>query len=217
MRRTRSAWVCSVLFTLLGAAPTRAEVHAEVGTRFGVLSIPFGNAVGGEPIGRTTSPVVPLELEIGLRSSPTLFLGLFGRLGLAISNSPHDPECYLCVGHVTMFGVEALFHLAPAASPDPWIGLALGLELPGDIYKSGASPDEPYQRRMWGPMLEVQSGFDWPLGEHVALGPWVALAIGAYTSRSQFLEEQKGAEIPDPYSTAVHFWVSAGLRVSVRF
>jgi len=204
------------VLAFLAAAPARAGAQLEMGSRIGVLAVPFGDAVGGEPIGRTTSPVVPFELEVGLRFSPTFFFGLFGRLGLAISNSPHDPDCYLCVGHVAMFGVEALFHLAPAAVPDPWIGLGLGVELPGDIYRSGASPDEPLKRQMSGPMAEIQSGLDWPLGDHVALGPWVALAIGAYTHRSEFLEEQPASGSSDSYSTAVHFWVSAGFRVVVR-
>jgi len=217
MRRTRSAYVCALLVTSLAAVPARAGAQLELASRLGVIAIPFGNAVGGEPMHQTTSPLVPFELDAGLRFSPTLFVGVFGRLGLPVSNSPHDPVCYLCVGHVAMFGVNALFHLAPLASPDPWVGVALGLELPGDIYKTGRSPDEPLKRQMSGPFVEVQTGFDWPIGEHVALGPWVGLAVGAYTNRSEVLEEQPGSGSSDPYSTAVHFWLSAGLRVAVRF
>src|SRR5215470_14623290 len=111
MRRTRSAYLSTVLLTLVPGLPARAGAQLELGSRLGVIAIPFGSAVGGEPIGRTTSPMIPLELEVGLRFNPTVFVGIFGRLGLAVSNSPHEPECYLCVGHVTTLGVHALFHL----------------------------------------------------------------------------------------------------------
>lgn len=196
-------------------APAMAGAQLELGVLSGI-SFPFGQAVGGESIKDTTPPMVPIELDAGLRFSPMLFVGIFGRLGLATSSSPHEPDCYLCVGHVIMLGVEARFHLAPAASVDPWLGLGLGLELPGDIIKSGARPDEPLLRRTSGPMLELEAGLDFPFGDHVAVGPWLGLATGVYTERSVTLEEQRGTGY-DPYSAAVHVWVSVGVRVGVRF
>jgi hypothetical protein len=211
----RSALLAALLVPILGGKPAQAA-RLEVGARLGVLAVPVGQAVAGEPISNTTAPMVPLEIDVDLRFSPTLVVGIFGRLMLATSNSPHDPQCYQCVGHVTMLGVDALFHLAPAASPDPWVGVALGLELPGDIFKAGGSPDEPVRRRTSGPMLEVQAGLDWPIGEHIAVGPWVGVAIGVYTQRSESLEEQPQAGASDPYSAAVHFWVTGGVRVTVR-
>ena len=212
----RPALLTATLVTLLGGAPARASPQLEFGSRIGIFAFPLGNAVGGEPIRYTTSPMVPLELDAGLRISPMLFVGIFGRLGLAVSSSPHEPQCYQCVGHVTMLGVDALFHLAPTASPDPWVGVGLGLELPGDIYKAGGSPDEPLQRRTSGPMLEAQAGLDWQIGEHVAVGPWVGLAVGVYTERSEFLEEQPASGGGNSSSAAVHFWLSVGLRVAFR-
>ena len=199
-----------LMLVALGGAPAQAAPQFEAAFRAGV-AFPFGDALGGEAMQETTPPMVPLQLEAGLRFSPTVFLGLFGGVGIAISSAPHEPQCYRCVGHVLMLGVEALFHLAPASAVDPWLGVGVGLEMPGDIDKVvGGNSTDPVFRQSSGPMVELQIGLDIPIGQHLAAGPWTGLVVGAYTERT----EQSGTSHPS--TTAMHFWVSAGARIAVR-
>lgn len=203
----------AVLTLALGAAGAQPSPRFEAAFSVGI-AFPFGDAVEGEALHDTTPRVVPLGLELGLRFTPTVYAGLFGQYGFV----RHARECYSCVDHVLRLGAEAVFHLSPGAALDPWLGVGVGIEFPSDAERSERRQTDPTYdpvvRQLWGPMLQLQAGLDVALGNHLSVGPWLGILTGAYTSHSDGIPDQ-GLRF-DTYSTAMHWWLSAGVRFALR-
>jgi len=201
----------TLLLAALSTAPTESAVHVEGAVRLGV-SAPVGEAVPGGPLSTRFSLAVPVRLELGARLSPTTFIGLFGQYGFAVL--PAGCGGY-CAGQVLIFGFETLFHLAPGQFLDPWFGLGVGIELAGWNSTALDTGSDTYFEKLLGPVLDVQFGLGFPLGQGVKVGPWVGVLFGPYLSRSSGIVDQQGSGSSG--QSSLHAWITAGLRLSVQF
>lgn len=146
-----------------------------------------GGAGAASPLEDTTGPGGNVEVQVGMRVSERLAIGVYGTLAryrhgelLADGNQAYGATA----------GVQAAWHLRPARSVDPWISLGAGWR--------GLWLTEHGQSQVTAFGIEVarlQLGIDYRITPALAVAP----VVGASTS--VFVEQHTGAM--DQFS-AVH-------------
>jgi hypothetical protein len=89
---------------------------------------------------------------------------------------------------------------------EPWAGLSAGWEWASLERRHGGAITDTWS----GPELAAQGGVEWPVLRWLALGPYLLLSGGWYSTYS--VESGAGsasARIADP---TAHFWVQVGVR-----
>jgi outer membrane protein W len=105
-------------------------------------------------------------------------------------------------------GIQGQYHIMPAASADPWLGLGFGYEVLGVSESAGGqSADVSFKGLEF---LTLQGGADFKVADPVAVGPFVSFSLGKYSTQtnSGALGDQSG-DIPN---TAVHEWLTLGVK-----
>jgi hypothetical protein len=118
------------------AGPSDDAVHFEAGARIGYgvpggdVSGNNGNAAAKTSMSDAVQSIVPLVGEAGIRIARSIFVGAFFQYGF-VSPNTGGTSCHnatSCDVHDTRLGVELLYHIAPAATVDPWLGVGFGYE-----------------------------------------------------------------------------------------
>jgi hypothetical protein len=161
----------------IGPDTARAsDVSFELATRL-AFGYPTGNVDGvpGDSMKETVTGIVPLWLDAGVRLGSQWFLGIDGIYAPTLEGQGLRSECGPCGGEDLAVGPEVHFHVLPDAAWDPWFGLGVGAEWLRFQTDSGSFG-------LIGYAYNVQAGADTrlPAGFHV--GPFVAFALGQYTS-----------------------------------
>src|SRR5688572_18300054 len=102
------------------------ERRIEIGVRAGV-SAPVGGIAASVPMKAVLGWLVPITIDVGLHTSPRLFVGgyLGGGFGRAAA-STCDGSCW---GYVARIGGQVRVHGAPNAAIDPWLAYGIGYEM----------------------------------------------------------------------------------------
>lgn len=190
----------------------------ELGLRTG-YAIPLGSIAGGgnANLGDLLSGVIPVWIDAGYRlASPNLFLGAYFQygIGLVSGNAANafapgsGAQCgqggLSCSGNVLKYGIQAHYHIAPAATFDPWVGLGIGMEtLNGSASFGGQSVSGSYSG--WDYLI-LQAGGDFHVTQSFGLGPMVMFSLGQYNNASS---QGQSASIDQ---TAMHEWITIGVR-----
>jgi len=160
------------------------------------LALPFGDIMAGDPLGAWLSSELPVVIEFGLRVNKNLAVAMNLELGPTFTK-------YNCGGCDTTEGIqlnlEAIFTARAGLAIDPWLGLGTGLE------SVSFSPGD--QANGWNYAL-IEAGGEFRVGDHSALGPFIGLSIGEYTS----------VTAPETYFTsrALHEWFRFGMRGTIN-
>jgi hypothetical protein len=222
----------AAVFTV-SAAPAFADggpTGIELGLRAG-YALPFGNASGGGSSTTTTtngttvtttgggsslsdgvSGQIPLWVDAGYRITPNFYVGGFLQYGFAFIPNNSTTGCgqsgVSCSGHDVMFGVDAHYHVMPAAPFDPWVGLGFGYEiLTFNLSQGSQSAD--VSASGWQ-FVNFQVGGDYHVTPSFGVGPFVALSLGQYSSASTSSGATSTSnDIPNK---AMHEWLTFGLR-----
>jgi hypothetical protein len=173
-----------------------------VGIRSG-FSAPLGSVESGKQLSRFTGAVVPIQIDVGYRFLPQLYVGLFAQYGIAL---PPNDQCQSCSGTVARLGIDAQYYFRPKAFLDPWAGLGVGYEI-ASITQSGAAADNTTIKAHGLEFFELQAGLDLHAADHIRFGPYVGLSLGQYSSITGESSVQ----------TSTHEWLTAGLRGQFDF
>ena len=193
----------------------------ELGARTGV-ALPFGSVASGSPLSDSIGAQIPVQIDLGFRPDPHLFIGAYGSYGFVV---PASGVCQggSCSGSDVRAGVEAQFHFRPGFRFDPWLGVGTGYEwLHVASWSSGkvqdgvdTSTDANLTLRGWE-IVNAQAGLDYALCTGVRVGPFVGFSIGEFenASQSSTLRGTEHASSTDIQQTALHEWLTLGLRGS---
>jgi opacity protein-like surface antigen len=200
------------------AAPgaARSRTGLELGFRAG-YGVPSGRLYDADnrALGDVLSGLVPLEFDLGYRITPAIYVGVYAELGFGIANSNSYP-CNTgasCSGKQARLGFAAQYHLAPAKTFDPWIGLGFGYE--GLSYQASGSPQGDFAGAVRGyELLNLQAGADFKLGPGLAAGPFLSFSLGKFDYTAETLKGASGMQVSarDIDNTALHEWLVFGLR-----
>jgi hypothetical protein len=196
--------------------PRPFEPEVEFAIRAGVAS-PGGDALPGVAMDQLFGKEFALGLELGVRATPHLHVGLFaeGAGGMAGSDFAGMSGCTgssSCDGSSVSgrVGLQLRYHLLPYHAVDPWIAYGVAL--------SGAAVESPttngtLRRTLSGyEYAKLSAGLDFKLGRGSALGLFAEWTAGRFTEYEDKLNGglvSSGAISP----TATHSWFTVGPRI----
>lgn len=165
---------------------------------------------------------VPIGLDLGYRLNPEWWLGL--EAGAGVGPVGDDcPSAANCEWSSLRLGAQAIAHLDPYDSLDPWLGVVVGYEwLRSSVGLSiPFNDDDGFEQTavakarelLGGPQVALQGGLNFSLGNHLALGPFATAAAGMYLTNSYDCPPQ--LPCPDSgnvESKRVHAWLGIGVR-----
>ncbi|MDD9944009.1 MAG: hypothetical protein OXU20_23400 [Myxococcales bacterium] len=217
----------AVLLACTASSPVRADRYGfEAAVRMG-YGIPFGDISRdtGE-LSRRVSGQFPLWLDLGYRAGPYVFAGLYGQYGfgsvandeaLDYCSAGNNPDGAECAVRVLRAGAQVHLHVLPYRSLDPWFGVGIG-------YEHFASRKGGLVTTMAGfEAVNLQFGLDLKSAGNWFLGPWVAIALGRFTSGTRAGSQLCGEDVctdsvPDgPIRDALaHQWLMFGVRIAFQ-
>ena len=154
-------------------------------------------------------------VDFGIRASERLFVGPYFSYGAANFSGLTEDDCERpgaeCSATDTRLGFQVLWHFTPRRDADFWLGTGVGYEwLTIDL----ADPVESRTLQMRGiEVPSLQLGVDIPVTDFFAGGPFLALALAAYsgTELEGCLEDICNMTMHID-NTASHQWVFLGVR-----
>jgi hypothetical protein len=191
-----------------------AQTGFQLAIRSGV-QIPAGSVSGAPNDGMSDvfATQWPVMLEIGGKPITHLFLGAYFGVGVGGAGGALADACTranaTCVAANVRFGVEIQYHGAPDKKTNPWIGYGIGYE---SSAVSGSGNGNTVTASVVGPeYAHFSAGLDFRLSHTVGLGPVLGLSLGEYNHAKT--EGNGTINEGDIQNTALHEWVSLGLRV----
>lgn len=178
-------------------APARNAIEISVGTGYaqGV------GETGGDmaDLDDLTGPGGALQLEVGYRVIPHLTIGGYGTFSL------HDNGDVLA-DSTDVFGasagVQAVVHLRPERSVDPWVKLGTGWK---GLWLSPASGKNTSLQGL--ELARLQLGVDYRITPEIAIAPVVGGSLGLFLSQNSPMT----ADYTELANKEVHFTGFAGL------
>lgn len=189
--------------------------HGEFAFRGGVTT-PGGTSTPGVPMSDLFEEQLLLGVELGLRTTPHLYLGLLAEGAWGSSGPAYGGGA--CQGTGTCddgaasgrLGLQLRYHLAPYAAIDPWLGFGVAV--------SGASVEGrdtygTYSRSLAGfEYARFSVGADLKVGRTTAIGLFAEWSNGIYT----WVEDREDGMVVGSGqlgATTTHSWFTAGPRV----
>lgn len=131
--------------------------------------------------------MIPIWIDLGYKLDPNIYLGAFFQYGIAQTKSSACPAPADCSASDMRFGINIHYHIMPQKTFDPWFGGGIGYEilnrktaaetpLPGTISRKEDEYDKGLE------FFNVQVGGDYKVHPKFGVGPFVAFALGQYSS-----------------------------------
>jgi hypothetical protein len=208
------------------AGPARAAPSApppdhgpEVALRTGV-AIPAGSVRDGTSLDSYASSAVPLVLEGGYRVEPDLFVGARFQYAFAQLKDPNATQTCggntSCSGSDVQLGVEGIYRFLADQRFAPWLGLGFGYEWASADYDSQNIGEGGTNKGFFG---LAQAGGDARVNGALVLGPFLDVAFGRFDSAETHAHfgNMSGSMTSDITNTAVHTWITVGVRGAFGF
>lgn len=218
----RAPTALALLLAALVANPARAQTAPDpadsgivLGARVG-RGAPYGEVDrDGIAVGDLVEHKIPVGIELGYRFNRRVTGALYLELAPASVQPAYCSPGTPCSASDFRFGLTLQLRLAPGSLIDPWIGAGFGVEVL-DVRVWEPAPADADAERSWaGFELPLEAGIDLRLHDRFALGPYLSVTAGRFTSASR--RPAGGAETRGAIDArADHGWVQAGLRVVLR-
>jgi hypothetical protein len=164
----------------------------------------MGDVTEGHAMSDAYSGALPIQLDVGYKVIPELLVGGYLSYGPAFVASDACPNGVDCSASQFRVGLQGQYHLSPAGSIDPWLGLGIGWEnLATSSTALGVTTDSSVSGYEF---LNLQGGADFKLTDAVKLGPFVNFSLGQYSTAPA---GDVSADIPN---TAMHQWLTIGVK-----
>jgi hypothetical protein len=198
---------------LKAAPPGPPESGVSIGLSVG-YGLPMGNVSGTQAMGDLYSGAVPVQVDVGWRFTPNLYLGAFFQYSFAFISSTQEAACTLngwtsCSGGDMQFGVDFVYTILPYATFAPYVGLGLGWEIGSLSYTSASqSVSESVSGFQFARII---LGGDFRVGSAFRVGPFVNFSFGQFSSLSSPNSTANGTIT----NKAIHEWLQFGIKGTV--
>jgi hypothetical protein len=198
---------------LKAAPPGPPESGVSIALSVG-YGIPMGSVSGSQSMSDLYSGAVPLQLDVGWRFTPNLYLGGFFQYSFAFISSKQEAACTLngwtgCSGGVMQFGADFVYTILPYATFAPYVGLGLGWEIASLNYTSASqSVSESVSGFQFARII---LGGDFRVGSAFRVGPFVNFSLGQFSSLSSPNTAANGTIS----NKAIHSWLQFGIKGTV--
>ena len=172
-----------------------------------------------EQLSDNSRGMLPLWLDVGYRVHPNVFIGAYAQLGFLLLRKGGicEGESTECSGHDYRVGGQIHYHFSPDGDFDPWFGLGAGYEWYRNTVKYAEAGIPNRSLTFKGPeWVNVQLGLDIHDTRQGAVGPFVALAMGQFSTSSVSGTAFGNAEQVTETITAkeMHQWLFFGIQGS---
>lgn len=225
MRIRQIATSSLAVVMLLAAAPSWAQKlvpssnrgAVQLGLRLG-YGAPFGKlgttatAMAGNDLSFFIKGQVPVAVDAGYLVNPNVYVGLLFQYGFGFTGSGDESFCnqsgISCSTTDLTLGVGVHYHLSPAASFDPWIGLGVGYEWLA-VTATGTVASESFSSSGFQ-YVNLQVGVDVSVAPNIAAGPFVSFSAGQYASVSNQVGNTTASQ--NITNQSFHEWLLFGVR-----
>jgi len=151
---------------------------------------------------------IPIWIDAGYRIDENLFAG--------IAQLKEDcPDGADCSASDIRFGLQGQYHLSPAESMDPWLGVGIGYEMAKS--KTSGGGQEVVNKISGFEFLNLQGGLDFQASEGLGVGPFLSLSVGQYSKYKKEAPEILGGNSDgDIEDKGIHEWLLIGVRGSFQ-
>jgi len=190
------------------AGPPESGVSIGLSLGYGV---PIGNVSGSAPVSDLFSGTLPLQLDVGWRFTPSLYLGAYFQYGFAFVASSLNSSCSQggasCSGSDMQFGVDFVYTFMPYSKILPYVGLGVGWEIASlNVSGGNATASVTVSGFQFARFI---AGTDFRLGSIFRVGPFVNFSLAQFSSISS----------PDATITlgshTIHSWFQFGIKGTV--
>jgi opacity protein-like surface antigen len=152
-------------------------------------AIPMGNIDNTAKVSDFFSGGLPLQVDIGWRFTPNLYLGAFFEYSFAFLSSNVSATCSAapgvsCSGGNIQFGVDFVYTFMPFAKFAPYVGLGVGWEIATFSVSSSTSSQSSSLTLSGFQFARFIVGGDFRVGSAFRVGPFVNFSLGQYSSVS---------------------------------
>ncbi|HVP68272.1 MAG TPA: hypothetical protein VMT17_13515 [Anaeromyxobacteraceae bacterium] len=191
-------------FLAAPSGPAPSGLSLSLGIGYGV---PLGAATGvsGDAMNKIFSGTLPLQLDVGWRFSPNLYLGAYFDFSPAFVSSQLS---------TWEFGIDFLYTFTIQKSIVlPYAGLGVGYELASYTIKgvssiTGGSASETATATGWE-FVRFIVGVDFRVANAFRVGPFVNFSLGEYTNLSTSGVTSSSGSISNK---ALHEWLQFGIK-----
>ena len=164
----------------------------------------MGDAMSGQQMKDAIPSQVPLQLDVLYKFTPEFAAGAYLSYGFGQLSSAESDACNAagvdCSMSTLRLGVEGTYTFITANQFVPWLGLGFGYEgVTEKVALGGASAS---QNTDGWEFLNLQVGGDYKVNPKFAIGPYVMLQVGQYSSIEGNSISNKGT----------HEWLNVGVR-----
>ncbi len=197
----------------LGLAAATSAQAASPGVHLGFragYSLPAGDATGSahDNLSRSVGAAIPLQFDATWEfAGKPIEAGIYASYGFGSKGS----EMQNATGTISLMSFGAQLNFLPPSDGTTrhWFGLLIGREsMSYTVTKSSTTLTSAITGWQGG----LQGGTEWAVADKFSIGPWVSATIGQYSNIS--ISDGDVTISGDPKNTALHQWISVGLRGS---
>ncbi len=174
---------------------------------------PGADTDGNLAVRNWVSGQIPLQVDIGYRINPQVFVGGYLGYGIGFVGDECDDLNADCNAGDLRFGGELIYHFTPITEDNAgWIGGGIGFESlrVEQKYDFGDSME---QTLTGFEFLNFQVGYDIAISDKFRLGPYAMLTVAQYAEASYEADygDVKVRQSDDIDDKAMHGWVMFGV------
>jgi len=176
----------------------------------------------GTRLGDLVSGAIPLQVDAGYFFNANIYLGAYFQYA-PVFLADDCPSRTTCSGSQLRFGANVSYHFRASEKLRPWLGLGIGYELLDTQVSTTLGTTESAIGMGYRGIefASVQGGADYRINDTLSIGPYVSMTAGVYQTGIARFENVpilgNGETSVDIEDTAVHAWLSGGLRMQLRF
>jgi hypothetical protein len=193
----------------------------ELGVRVG-YGIGVGKTTDHSEIQHRMSGALPIGFDLGVRVHPRWFVGGYGEYAVGYTSTTLEANCSECTDTWLHLSLAVQYRLLMRDQMDLWVGLGTGRHwlnstlapLRNDLPPNNVLREQT--RAFSGPeFVTFQFGGNFEPTEGIAVGPFSALSLGAFSKAEELCSglcptERRDLDIGD---SDMHVWFRTGLRV----
>jgi hypothetical protein len=185
------------------------ESGFELGARLG-WGFPLGDASKDNALSDGISGQIPLQVDLGYRLNPQLFLGGYFMYGIAfVDECPSGADCS---ASDVRLGAQVTYHFTPITEGNAgWIGGGLGYEWASSSVEAGGG--ESTVSFDGFEFFNIQGGYDFKVSDQFRVGPYGMFTLAQFSNASVEVPgfgEQEG----DIEEKGLHEWLFVGVKGS---
>jgi hypothetical protein len=196
---------------LKAAPPGPPESGLSIALSIG-YAVPMGSVDASGKLSDLYSGALPLQVDIGWRFTPNLYLGAFFGYSFGFLNSSVNAICggvggVSCSGGIIQFGADFVYTFIPYSMFAPYVGLGVGWEIASvNASANNASGSVTLSGMQFARII---AGGDFRIGSAFRVGPFVNFSLGQYSSVSS---TTGSVSLGDK---TLHSWLQFGLKGTV--